>query len=112
VPVNGVVETKLSLSAQPSDQPGQFFIDLKLTTINGNPVEEGEILITVSGGNLKPGHRRQALVSAAAGHHRLVWTAPLGDQEQYTLEAAYFGGQGTDWDYGTSSTSITLPPQP
>jgi hypothetical protein len=106
------VATKLKLSVKPAGQAGQFYLEVVLTTAAGNPVEDGEILVSVSGGNLQPGSQGQALLSAAAGRHLLTWTAPKTGVGRFILEARYFGGQGPEWEYGPASASLSLPPEP
>jgi len=108
--VDGLVATNISLIVEPTGQPGEFFVDVEVSTRAGNAVEEGQVLITVNGGHLEPGHQGQALVSAPAGRNRLLWRAPTGNGDAFRLKAEYFGGEGPGWDYGPSSAEINLPP--
>lgn len=107
------LETTVQLSAGKGASPNTYVIIVLVTTKDGHQVEEGDVLVTVSGGQLEPGRSGQALVSAAAGRQELLWTAPKSQSKKnYRLEAAYFGAKGHYGEYKPASAALTLPPKP
>ncbi len=103
------LKTKILLSLKPSSKPDQIIVTVQVTTTRGQPVEEGEVLVTVTQGKLSPGHQGQALLSAAAGHQEIVWIGPPKPTTATRLDATYFGGPGPEGDYQPSSASLRWP---
>jgi len=109
----GSLETTVKLSDGKGANPDTYVVVVLVTTKDGRQVEEGDILVTVSGGRLEPGRSGQALISAAAGRQELLWIAPKSQSKKdYRLEADYFGAKGAYGEYKPSSASLTLPPKP
>ena len=103
--------TKVRLTVKPGPRPNQYLITVQAVTSRGRPLDDGELLITVSGGKLIPGAQGQALLSAAAGRQTLVWQKPnQSSKNKYRLEATYFGGTGPLGDYRMASAFLMLPP--
>lgn len=101
--------TKVDLSAKRGPKPGHYLVSVRVSVTTDQAVEEGEVLITVSGGMLQPGHKGQTLISAAAGRQTLTWVIPPGSKKSYLFEAAYFGGFGPQGEYRPATGSIRLP---
>ncbi len=105
------IVTKVRLTAKPGPRPGQYLITVQAVTARGRLLEDGDVLITVTGGKLIPGAQGQALISAMAGRQTLVWQKPKkSGNKKYRIEATYFGGTGPRGDYRMASASLRLPP--
>ena len=108
---DGKIVTKVRLTAKRGPRAGQYLITVEAVTAGGGPLDDGDVLVTVSGGTLIPGAQGQALLSAVAGRQTLVWQEPKkSNNGKHRLEATYFGGSGPLGDYRMASASLMLPP--
>ena len=108
---DGKIVTKVSLTVKSGPRAGQYLVTVEAIMAGGGPLDDGDVLVTVSGGTLIPGAQGQALLSAVAGRQTLVWQEPAkAGTGKYRLEATYFGGTGPQGDYRMASASLLLPP--
>ena len=108
--LRGNVETLLTIAVD-HKSGREYLITVKVRTLDGNLVEEGDVVVTVSGGQLSPGQGNQALLPAALVENRLIWTAPRGSGRNYKLTAEYYGARFEKAVFLPAAASIRLPPQ-
>lgn len=109
--VGAEVSTSLRLTVRPGPKPGRYLVSLMVTDQSGLVVDDGQVLVTVQAGRIGPGGSNQALLSAAAGRHELVWQLPAGRKSKTTIEAAYYGGDGQHGRYSPSQAAVMVGPR-
>ena len=108
--LSGNVETMLTIAVD-KKSGRDYLITIKVRTMDGGLVEEGDVVVTVSGGRLSPGQGNQALLPAALVENRLIWTAPKGSGRKYKLTAEYYGARFEKAVFLPTAASVRLPPQ-
>lgn len=105
---DAAISTGVRLAAKATGRPGQWELSVEVTCPGGRMVGDGEVLVMVDAGRLVPGEGGQALLTAAAGRQKLIWTEPASGGRT-RIEASYFGGLAPDGRYSPSSAVINLP---